>query len=413
MTHYEKFSLTNGLEVLIIPDETSHLTVVNILYKVGSRNESETKTGFAHLFEHLMFGGSKNIKNFDTELQKVGGKNNAFTSTDITNYYTIVPAANIETAFWLESDRMLELDFNDEVLEVQKKVVIEEFKQRYINQPYGDVWLKLRELAYKVHPYKWATIGKKIEHIEEASIQDVKEFFFNYYSPNNAILTIAGNVNPLQIEKLLQKWFEPIPSRTVPSQNIPIEPIQMQEQRDETHSPVPANAFYKVYKMCNRTHHQYNTTDILSDILGTENTSTFHNTLVKKQQIFNTLNCYITGSIDPGLLVIEGKLNQNKTFHEADSSVNDMIEQIKNNTIITEKDLQKSINKYETSHLFAEIDILHRAMNLAFCSFIDTPELVNTELEKVKNITKEDIIQVSQSILNKENSSTLYYKIAK
>src|SRR6187551_587226 len=264
MIAFKEFTLSNGLQVYVHEDPTVQIAVMNILYDVGSRDEQSTKTGFAHLFEHLMFGGSQNISSYDEPLQKVGGENNAFTSTDITNYYLTVPASNLETAFWLESDRMLSLSFDPKVLDVQRKVVVEEFKQRYLNQPYGDVWLKLRPLAYKVHPYQWATIGKEIRHIEEAQLEDVKDFFSKWYAPNNAILTLAGNCSLERAKALCEKWFAPIPAASVPVRNIPAEPAQNEQRRMTVNAKVPNNNLYMAWHCCSRYDDEFYATDLLS-----------------------------------------------------------------------------------------------------------------------------------------------------
>ncbi|MBA4056493.1 MAG: peptidase M16, partial [Marivirga sp.] len=303
MVSFKEFTLENGLKVIVHEDPTVQIAVMNILYDVGSRDERPEKTGFAHLFEHLMFGGSKNIPNYDEPLQRVGGENNAFTNTDITNYYLTLPASNIETGFWLESDRMLSLSFDPKVLEVQRKVVIEEFKQRYLNQPYGDVWLKLRPLAYQVHSYQWATIGKEISHIEDATMEDVKEFFFRYYVPNNAVLVVAGNVTADQVKKLSEKWFGPVPAGTK-GRNLVAEPKQTKKRFLEVGAKVPASAFYKAYHMPGRFHQDYYAIDLLNDIMSRGQSSRLYQQLVKEKEIFTSISSFVMGTIDPGLFVI-------------------------------------------------------------------------------------------------------------
>ncbi|HEY3429225.1 MAG TPA: pitrilysin family protein, partial [Cyclobacteriaceae bacterium] len=293
MISFHEFKLRNGLQVIVHEDPTVQIAVMNILYDVGSRDEHPDKTGFAHLFEHLMFGGSVNIPNYDEPLQRAGGENNAFTNTDITNYYLSVPASNLETGFWLESDRMLSLSFDPKVLEVQRKVVVEEFKQRYLNQPYGDVWLKIRPLAYHVHPYQWATIGKEISHIENATLDDVKNFFFTHYVPANATLVVAGNVTVDQVKKLSEKWFEPIPSGTKPIRQLPVEPVQKQKRIQHAEAKVPANALYKSYHMPGRFHHDYHAIDLLSDILSRGHSSRLYHQLVKEKEIFTSISSFV------------------------------------------------------------------------------------------------------------------------
>ncbi len=409
MIDYKNFTLDNGLQVYVIEDPTTPIAVVNILYNVGSKDENENKTGFAHLFEHLMFGGSKNIPNFDEPLQKVGGENNAFTSPDITNYYLTVPADNLETAFWLESDRMLSLSFDPDVLEIQRKVVIEEFKQRYLNQPYGDVWLKLRPMAYQNHPYQWATIGKDISHIENATMDDVKSFFHKFYNPVNAIMVVAGNVKTDQVKKLSEKWFEPIPAGEKYTRHLPAEPRQLVPRRLEHEANVPLNAIYKVFHMPPKTSDDYYTTDLLGDILGRGQSSRFYTNLVKERKLFNKINTYVTGSVEPGLLVISGMLNNDVNILDAESAINEVIEDFKTN-LPNDQELTKVKNQAESTLVFSEVELLNQAMNLAFAANLGTPQLINEETHKIQAVTTEKIKNASTSILRSENCSTLLYQ---
>jgi zinc protease len=408
MIAFEKFTLDNGLKVIFHQDKSTPMAVLNLLYNVGSKDESEEKTGFAHLFEHLMFGGSKNIETFDEPLQKVGGENNAFTSPDITNYYITVPADNIETAFWLESDRMLSLSFDPNVLEVQRKVVIEEFKQRYLNQPYGDVWLKLRPLAYNEHPYKWATIGKNIEHIENATMDDVKAFFYKFYIPNNAILVLAGNLELEQVKQLTKKWFGPIPAGQPYVRNIANEPKQTEARSLHCKSKVPLKALYKAYHAPGKKDTIFYEADLLSDVLGRGASSMLHQKLVKELKLFNSVNAYCTGSIDPGLLVIDGKLNEGVSFEVADKAINDVIDQIISGNV-TEAQLQKVKNQAYSTIVFGEAEILNRAMSLAFAENISDANLVNEEPGLLYKVTLESFNKIAKEILRAENCSTLYY----
>src|SRR6187551_1723049 len=328
MIQFDSFTLDNGLRVIVHEDPTVEIAVLNILYDVGSRDERPDKTGFAHLFEHLMFGGSKNIPNYDEPLQRVGGENNAFTNTDITNYYLTVPATNIETGFWLESDRMLSLSFDPKVLEVQRKVVIEEFKQRYLNQPYGDVWLKLRPLTYQVHPYKWATIGKEISHIENATMDDVKDFFFHHYRPNNAILVVAGNVKMDQVKKLSEKWFGPIPSGKAKIRRLTEEPAQKSKRVLEVEADVPANALYKAWHVPGRFDNDYYSSDLMSDILGRGHSSRLYQQLVQEKEIFTSISSFLTGTIDPGLMVVSGRLRDGVAFETAEQELENVLQAV-------------------------------------------------------------------------------------
>ena len=408
MINFEKFTLKNGLKVIVHRDTSTPIVAFNLLYDVGARDEDESQTGFAHLFEHLMFGGSINIPNFDEPLQKVGGTNNAFTSNDITNYYITLPKDNLETAFWLESDRMLSLAFTDKSLEVQQSVVIEEFKQNYLNQPYGDVWLLLRPLAYQTHPYKWATIGKEVSHIENATMADVKTFFYKHYLPNNAILTVAGNIELKEIKHLSEKWFGDIPSGNVPKRNLKKEPKQTEERRLKVERDVPANAIYKAYHMCSKNHSDYHATDLLSDVLSLGKSSRLYTSLVKEQKLFSEISAFISGCHDEGLLTITGKLLDGVSFKDAETSILKEVEAIKNK-LVSEKELSKVKNKIESTTQFSETSVLNKAMNLSFAELLDDANDVNLEVEKYQKVTAEDIKRIAKEILNESNCSTLIY----
>lgn len=409
MINYNNFTLKNGLQILVHEDKSTPLAVVNILYNVGSRDEDPNKTGFAHLFEHLMFGGSMHIRSFDEPLQKVGGENNAFTNPDVTNYYITLPAENIETAFWLESDRMMGLSFDPKVLEVQRKVVIEEFNQRYLNQPYGDVWLKLRPLAYKKHPYKWATIGKEVSHIENATMKDVKTFFYKYYLPNNAYMVVAGNVETDEVKKMAEKWFGPIPPGKDYQRSLSGEPHQQEARLMEIEADVPLSAIYKVYHMPGRFSEDYHTADLLSDILGRGKSSRLYDQLVKEKKLFNSIQAYVTGSMDPGLLVISGKVNDGIPLKEADQEIKSTIQEVRENGIGGEE-LYKVKNQAESTLVFSEVELLNRAMNLAFAALSGDPGFVNRESGMIQKVSSEDVKTMANNILTPGNSSTLYYK---
>jgi len=408
MIEFEKFTLSNGLKVIVHHDASTPLVCLNILYNVGARNEHPDKTGFAHLFEHLMFGGSINIPNFDTPLQLAGGENNAFTNNDITNYYLTIPANNLETGFWLESDRMLSLAFTPQSLEVQRNVVIEEFKQRYLNQPYGDVWLLLRPLAYKVHAYQWATIGKEIKHIEEATMEDVKDFFKRFYCPNNAVMVVAGNADAKTVKELCAKWFEPIPSQVFSTQNLPQESMQNEARTLTVERDVPANAIYKTYHILGRKDKGYHVCDLMSDILSNGKSARLHNALVKEKKLFTEINAYITGDIDPGLFVIQGKLADGVSIESANKGIEEEVEKLKV-IAIEEKELQKVKNKIESTLVFSEMSILNKAMNLAYFELLGDASQINNEIEKYQTITSQDILNYAQQIFKETNCSTLNY----
>jgi zinc protease len=408
MIKFERFTLKNGLKVIVHKDESTPIVAFNLLYDVGARDENEDQTGFAHLFEHLMFGGSINIPNFDEPLQKVGGTNNAFTSNDITNYYITLPKDNLETAFWLESDRMLSLAFTEKSLEVQRSVVIEEFKQNYLNQPYGDVWLLLRPLAYHKHPYKWTTIGKEISHIENVSMEDVKSFFYKHYLPNNAILTVAGNIDLEEIKLLTEKWFEDIPSGNVTNRNLPKEPKQVEERRLKVERDVPANAIYKAYHMCNKTHRDYYATDLLSDILSLGKSSRLYISLVKEHKLFSEISAYISGSHDEGLLTVSGKLLNGVSFDDAENGILKELGKIKSD-MVNENELNKVKNKIESTTQFSETSVLNKAMNLSFAELLGDANDVNLEVENYLKVTSKDVNRLANEILNESNCSTLIY----
>jgi zinc protease len=412
MIQFKEFTLANGLQVIVHEDPTVQIAVMNILYNVGSRDEVPEKTGFAHLFEHLMFGGSANIPSYDEPLQLVGGENNAFTNTDITNYYLTVPSANLETGFWLESDRMLSLSFDPKVLEVQRKVVIEEFKQRYLNQPYGDVWLKLRPLAYQKHPYQWATIGKEISHIENATMTDVRDFFFRYYVPNNAVLVVAGNVSVDEVRRLSEKWFGPIPSGELIDRHLPAEPTQQNKRSLEMEAKVPADAFYKAWHMPGRFHSDYYAADLLSDVLSRGQSSRLYQSLVKEKELFTSISSFVMGTIDPGLLVISGRLKPGISFSVAETELAEVLRALIENGP-TKEELTKVKNQAEATIEFGEVEVMNRAMNLAFAKLSGDANLVNEEISRIEQVTPGDIQRVAKIVLAEDNSNTLYYKATK
>jgi zinc protease len=409
MSNYQSFTLSNGLKVMVLPDKGNPMAVLNIMYDVGSRDESLDKTGFAHLFEHLMFGGSVNIPVYDEPLQRVGGENNAFTNTDITNYYLQLPVENLETAFWLESDRMLSLAFGQKSLDVQKGVVVEEFKQRYLNQPYGDAMHHLRALVYQHHPYQWPTIGLKTEHIENAHLDDVKAFFFKYYRPNNAVMVVAGDVDPVQVKAFSEKWFGPIPAGEKVDRSLPQEPAQNQNRRTKTKGAVPMPAIYKAYPMAARMTPEFYAANLLSDVLGNGKSSRLVDKLVKQDRVFHSLNAYITGSTDPGLLIIEGKVNEGFQVEEAEKRLIDEIENLKK-AGFEEKELQKVKNQAETALAGAEVDLLHRAINLAYFTLLGAPDAYEKELAKVQAVSKTELEETFQRLIRPENENTLIYE---
>lgn len=408
MVKFEKFQLNNGLKVLVHPDSSTPMAVVDVIYDVGARDEDPEKTGFAHLFEHLMFGGSVNIPVYDEPLQMAGGENNAFTTNDLTNYYCQLPAENLETAFWLESDRMLSLKFSKKSLEVQRKVVSEEFKEHYINKPYGDVWHILREMAYTTHPYRWMTIGKNLKHIEDATLEDVKAFFQKHYNPSNAVLVVAGNVTTEQVKTLAEKWFEPIPGGDKVDHNIPVEPKQTEARRKIVEKDVPLDAFYKVWHIYPRTDSRYYVVDLITEILSGGGSSRLFQRLVKEKQLFSNIDCYHLGTHDPGLLTIEGKLVKGVKIEDAEAAVMEELQLLMQNGV-TETELQKVKNKTESAMAFEDMSLMNRASSLAMYELMGDANLINTELEKYHEVTADDILNLSKEIFQESNSCTLYY----
>ena len=384
------------------------MVVVNVLYDVGARDEDPKRTGFAHLFEHLMFGGSVNIEDFETPLQLAGGENNAYTTNDFTNYYIQLPAENIETAFWLESDRMLSLAFSEKSLEVQRKVVMEEFKEHYINKPYGDVWFKMRELVYKQHPYRWMTIGSELGHIEKAQLTDVKNFFFKYYRPANAILVVAGKTTTAQVRELAEKWFGDIPAGEKYVRDLPQEPPQQEARRLTVKAAVPLDALYKAYPMASRTEPGYYVADLLTEVLGGGTSSRLHQRLIKEKKLFSQIDCYHTGSNDPGLVVIEGKLIKGVTMEAADAAIEEELEKIKA-APISEKELTKVKNKTESAIVFEDMSVMNRANSLAIYELLGDAGMMNTELDKYRAVTAGELLETSRRIFDPMNSNTLYY----
>lgn len=408
VVNFERFSLSNGLRVIVHRDTSTPMAVVNVMYDVGAKDEDSNKTGFAHLFEHLMFGGSVHIPSYDEPLQMAGGENNAYTTNDLTNYYVQLPSENLETAFWLESDRMLSLAFTENSLEVQRKVVCEEFKEHYLNKPYGDVWLKLRELAYDVHPYRWMTIGKELSHIENAQLEDVKKFFFKHYRPVNAILVVAGNISVEQVKSFAEKWFGSIEAGEKYVRNLPQEPRQTKAKKMEVHANVPLDALYKCWHIYARTDHRYYVSDLITEVLGGGGSSRLFQSLVKEKKLFSNIECYHFGTTDAGLLTIEGKLVKGVKMADAEAAINEELEKIKQQKI-PETELQKVKNKTESMLAFEDMSLMNRANSLAYYELLGDASLMNTELNRYNKVTVEDFQQVSNEIFRDENSSTLWY----
>jgi predicted Zn-dependent peptidase len=408
MIEFEQFHLGNGLKVIVHQDHSTPMAVLNVLYDVGAKDEDPHKTGFAHLFEHLMFGGSIHIADFETPLQMAGGENNAFTTNDLTNYYLQLPAKNLETAFWLESDRMVSLAFSEKSLDVQRKVVCEEFKEHYLNKPYGDAWFKIRELAYHTHPYQWMTIGKQLQHIEQAKLGDVKEFFFKHYRPSNAILVVAGPVKTEEVRRLAEKWFGDIPAGQKYVRHLPTEPPQTQARSLEVKANVPLDALYKCYHMAARTEQDYYYTDLATEVLGSGSSSRLYQRLVKEKKLFSQIECYHTGSTDPGLVVIEGKIIKGIPMQQASEAIDEELMKITAERV-EDKELIKAKNKTESAIQFEDMSLVNRASSLAMYELLGNANLMNEELSKYQAASPENLLDACRQVFDPKNSCTLYY----
>lgn len=412
MIHVNHHTLPNGLRIVHNEDNSTQMVALNLLYDVGARDEDPEHTGFAHLFEHLMFGGSVNIPDYDTPVQNAGGENNAWTNNDITNYYITLPYQNVETGFWLESDRMLSLDFSPQSLEIQRQVVIEEFKQRNLNQPYGDASHLLREMAYQDHPYQWPTIGKEISHIANATLDEVKAFFYRYYAPNNAILSVTGHISFEETIHLAEKWFGPIPARDIPTRQLPVEKPQTAIRRKTVERQVPLDALYMAFHMCNRFDREYHVFDIITDLLSNGRSSRFIQTLVQERKLFASVDAYISGSLDEGLLHITGKPASGVTLEQAEEAIWQELEKLKE-TPATEEELEKVKNRYESEQIFNNINYLNVATNLAFFELLGKAEDINLEVGKYRSVSIEQIQDTARRTLVPENCNILYYKAIK
>jgi len=408
MIKYSRFILDNGLRVLVHHDKSTPLVALNMLYDVGSRDEDPEMTGLAHLFEHLMFGGSINIPEFDLPLQLAGGENNAFTNNDITDYYLTLPADNIETGFWLESDRMLELDFSQRNLDIQKNVVTEEFNQRYLNQPYGDTMLLLRPLAYKVHPYRWPTIGRDFSHISKVNLDQVKDFFFSHYGPNNAILSMTGNITPDEAFIMAVKWFAHVGKRRIKKRDLLKEPEQNEERFLEINKDVPASAIYKVWHTGPRKSEDFYSLDLLTDILAGGESGRLYTKLVKEKGLFSEINAYLTSDIDPGLVILHGKLMKGIDIRYADKAINEMIDYLKSKPPDSEE-MEKVKNKFESSTVLSNTNILNKAMNLSYYELLGNPDLINSEVDSYRSVTGRMVLETAEKYFISSNCSTLYY----
>lgn len=409
MIEINRYTLANGLRVIHHADPTTQMVALNLLYDVGARDEHPEHTGFAHLFEHLMFGGSVNVPDYDEPVQNAGGENNAWTNNDMTNYYLTLPHQNVETGFWLESDRMLSLEFSPRSLEVQRQVVIEEFKQRNLNQPYGDAGHLLRQLAYRVHPYQWPTIGKEISHIAQATLEEVKDFFFTFYAPDNAILAVTGQISFEDTIALAEKWFGPIPRRNVPPRTLPAEPEQTEERRLTVERNVPVDALFMAFPMCDRRHPDYYVYDMLSDILSSGRSCRLVQHLVQERQVFSSIDAYIAGTLDQGLFHLTGKPAPGVSLETAEAALWEELNQLKE-IPFGQEELEKVKNRYESEQIFNNLNYLNVATNLAYFELIGKAEDLNEEVDKYRAVTADQLQEVARRTFVHEKASVLYYK---
>tara|TARA_B110000211_G_scaffold233428_1_gene299646 strand:+ start:763 stop:2007 length:1245 start_codon:yes stop_codon:yes gene_type:complete len=409
MIEFQKYELDNGLKLIVHQDKSTPIVAVNLAFDIGARDEDPEMTGLAHYFEHLMFSGSKNAPDYDKRLQMAGGQNNAFTSNDYTNYYVTLPKENLETALWLESDRMFQLNLDSKSLETQRKVVIEEFKQRYLNQPYGDAWMELRALSYENHPYRWATIGKEISHVEKVTLEDANVFYNRFYSPNNCILSIAGDVDSEEIHQLVKKWFEDIPSSEIVRRERKAEVPQTKAREKHIESKVPLDAFYFSFKMDKRSSKEFYVGDLVSDVLGRGESSWLFTELVVNTDLLTEVGSYVTGDRDEGLFVISGKLNEGTKMEEVEEIIWKNISKL-HGELVPDKDLQKAKNKFETAHVYGELNVLNKAMNLCYMELLGDVNMINSELDNYVRITAENLKGWSETHLTKEKVCKIYYK---
>lgn len=406
MVEYSRYRLDNGLTLIVNENHDTPLVTVNILYCVGSRNENPNRTGFAHLFEHLMFGGSKNAPDYDLVVSRMGGENNAFTNTDITNYYLTFPAEYLEEALKLEADRMVNLILSERSLEVQKRVVTEEYNQRYMNQPYGDSWMLLRDLCYEKHPYKWCTIGADIRHVQEATLGDVKSFYDRYYRPGNAIMAVAGNVDTSKVKELVERYFGGIPDGKEREYFDGKEPEPQESRRKVVERLVPATAIYMAWLMPGYKCRDYYVCDLLSDILSNGQSSRMYESLVKRQGLMSEVTAVITGEEGPGLFLVKGKLNDGVNIEDAERAIVAELECLKNEPV-SEIELQKVKNKFENTFVFSQYKAADCAANLCYYEWLGHIEYVNTEPEQYASIMPSDLQRVARNIFMENRSRTL------
>jgi len=409
MINLERFELQNGLRLVVHEDKSTPMVSVCVTYGVGSKHEQRDKTGYAHLFEHLMFGGSVHAPDFDRYIQQAGGDNNAFTNQDMTVYYESLPAPNLEVALWLEADRMCALQLTEALLEKEKKIVLEEFKESCLNRPYGDIWHHIGSLVYHKHPYQVPTIGARMSHIAGATLADIQAFWERFYCPNNAVIGIAGNVSPSTAFAYVKKWFGSINSKSITYPPITPEPPQTQKRLLCLESNVPVDAFYMVFRGAARKQFDYYLDDFITDVLAEGEAANLHQNLVNEQELFSDIDAYITASIDPGLIVVEGHLAERTTYEQAEKAVWEELNVLKN-SLLSDKAVQKLQHRIEHNLEFSKVNHLHKALNLAYYEMLGNAEWINQEKEKYQQITAHDIQQRCQAVFQRTNCSIIQYK---
>ena len=408
MIHFNSHRLKNGLRLIHHYNATTSMVAVNLLFDVGSSDENPSKTGLAHLMEHLMFSGSKHVAKFDDMLQRAGGDSNAWTSCDVTNYYDVLPVHNLETALWLESERLVNLNLTEENIAIQKSVVTEEFKQRYLNQPYGDVLHLTHGLAYEVHPYRWPTIGLDVDTIKSFTSDDIINFHNRFYSVNNMVLCISGNVDFDTAVKLVEKWFGDIEPYDIAPRNLPEEPVQ-QQCRFITHkSEVPNNMLFLTYHMCSRTSADYPVSDIISDILGNGMSSRFYQQLILNTNMFADVDASVMGARDPGLFYIRARLEQGVDFDKARDAINEVLRQLIDGGA-TQHEIDKCVNKYISNKLFENVGYAEKAVSLCMHELLWGAQGINTENDRYREITPQAVNSVASQLFDSNNCSIIYY----
>ncbi len=413
MINYRERILSNGLRVVVGRDHSSKLAAVNILYCVGARNENPEQTGFAHLFEHLMFKGTEQFPSFDAIVQSASGENNAFTNSDYTDFYITLPKVSVKLALALEADRMRGLRLTDETLETEKRVVIEEYKQRYLNQPYGDLMMLVRDMCYKTHPYRWATIGLSPDHIASATMEQVRHFYNRFYRPSNAILSICADIDEEEMFEMCEEFFGGVESHDTPLEvSLPVEAQQSEARRVEVERDVPATYIVIAFHIGGRTSDDFFVADVVSDLLAGGDSGRLHQRLVKEQGLMSSVNAYLSGDIDPGLFFFTGQLLPDVEVERAEEAIWEQIELLKTEAA-SDYEMEKVKNKFEANTLFGEINVMNKAMNMGFYKMTGDLSLINREVDIYREITQPQIQELSSRLFTRERSNTLIYRAKK